>query len=84
VTKLCWQRQLTSIVLMLSFSCVALGVDSPGASGAVLHASGKVQVEVTRSQARLWLSSAVRRALPCRHPDRREQPEEKVREFFRG
>jgi hypothetical protein len=29
---------------MLSFSCVALGVDSPGASGAVLHASGKVQV----------------------------------------
>jgi hypothetical protein len=44
VTKLCWQRQLTSIVLMLSFSCVALGVDSPGASGAVLHASGKVQV----------------------------------------
>jgi len=44
VTKLCWQRQLTSIILMLSFSCVALGVDSPGASGAVLHASGKVQV----------------------------------------
>ena len=44
MTKLCWQRQLTSIVLMLSFSCVALGVDSPGASGAVLHASGKVQV----------------------------------------
>ena len=44
MTKLCWQRQLTSFVLMLSFSCVALGVDSPGASGAVLHASGKVQV----------------------------------------
>ncbi len=44
MTKLCWQRQLTSIILMLSFSCVALGVDSPGASGAVLHASGKVQV----------------------------------------
>ena len=44
MTKLCWQRQLTSIILMLSFSCVALGVDSPGVSGAVLHASGKVQV----------------------------------------
>jgi hypothetical protein len=44
MTGLCWQRQLTSIILMLSFSCVALGGDSPSASGAVLHASGKVQV----------------------------------------
>jgi uncharacterized Zn-binding protein involved in type VI secretion len=44
VTRLGWQRQITSIVLVLSFSCAALGGDSPSASGAVLHASGKVQV----------------------------------------
>jgi hypothetical protein len=44
VTRLNWKRQLTSIILMLSFSCAALGGDSPRASGAVLHASGIVQV----------------------------------------
>ena len=44
MTQLSWQRQLTSIILMLSFSCAALGGDGPSASRAVLHASGKVQV----------------------------------------
>jgi hypothetical protein len=44
VTTLYWKRQLTSIILMTSFSCAALGGDSPSASGAVLHSSGKVQV----------------------------------------
>jgi hypothetical protein len=44
VTRLNWQRQLTSLILMLSFSCAALGGDSPSTSGAVLHASGSVQV----------------------------------------
>jgi hypothetical protein len=44
VTTLCWQRQLTSIIVMISFSCAALGVDAPIPSGALLHSSGKVQV----------------------------------------
>jgi uncharacterized Zn-binding protein involved in type VI secretion len=44
VTRLIWQRQIMSILLVLSFSGAALGGDSPSASGAVLHASGKVQV----------------------------------------
>jgi hypothetical protein len=44
VARLGWRRQITSIVLVLSFSGAALGGDSPSASGAVLHASGKVQV----------------------------------------
>ena len=44
MTKPSWKHQLTSIILMLSFSCAALGGESPSASGAVLQASGKVQV----------------------------------------
>jgi hypothetical protein len=44
VTRLNCKRQLTSIILMLSFSCAALGGDSPSVSRAVLHASGVVQV----------------------------------------
>jgi hypothetical protein len=44
VTKLSWQGQITSTILLLSFSSAALAGDSPSASGAVLHASGKVQV----------------------------------------
>jgi hypothetical protein len=50
VTRLNWQRQLTSIILMLSFSCAALGEDSPRASGALLHASGNVQVNGVASR----------------------------------
>lgn len=44
LTSLCWQRQLTSIILMLAVSCVSLSGESPVVSGAVLHASGKVEV----------------------------------------
>jgi len=44
VTKLNWVRQLTSIILVLLFSCAALGGQSLPLAGAVLHASGKVQV----------------------------------------
>ena len=50
MTKLYWKRQLTSIILMTSFSCAALGGDSPSASGAVLHSSGKVQVNGASSR----------------------------------
>jgi len=35
---------------MLSFSCAGLGEDSPSASGAVLHASGNVQVNGVASR----------------------------------
>ncbi|SRR5712692_5659434 len=41
--KTCWLRQLLSLVLVLSFSCASWGVEGSGAR-AVLHASGKVQV----------------------------------------
>jgi len=50
VNKLSWKRQLTSIILMTSFSCAALGADSPSASGAVLHSSGAVQVNGASSR----------------------------------
>ena len=43
-------RQLLSIVLLFSFSCVALGVDGFSAPGAVLRASGKVQVNGAASR----------------------------------
>ena len=44
------RRRSTCALLMLSLSCTALGGDSPGASGAVLHASGKVQINGTGSR----------------------------------
>jgi hypothetical protein len=51
VKKLSWQRYLTTIILTLSFSCAALGGDGRTAgSGAVMHASGKVQVNGTASR----------------------------------
>jgi hypothetical protein len=51
VKKLSWQRHLTSIILTLSFSCAALGGDGRTAgSGAVMHASGKVQVNGAASR----------------------------------
>ena len=50
MTPLCWQRQLTSIIVVISFSCVAVGVDVPIASGALLHSSGKVQVNGASSR----------------------------------
>ena len=50
MTTPCWQRQLTSIIVMISFSCAASGADTPIASGAVLHSSGKVQVNGASSR----------------------------------
>jgi hypothetical protein len=47
--KTCWPRRLMSIILMLSFSCPAVGADGSNVAGAVLHASGKVQVNGARS-----------------------------------
>ena len=45
-----WQRQLTSIILMLSFSSTALSRDGPSVSNAVLHSSGKVHVNGASSR----------------------------------
>jgi hypothetical protein len=42
--KTCWPRPLGSIIFLLLFACAALGMDGPGAPGAVLQAAGKVQV----------------------------------------
>ncbi len=42
--KTCWPRQVLSIILVLSFSCTTFGADGPSTRAAVLHASGKVQV----------------------------------------
>ncbi len=50
MTKLSWPHRLTSIVLMLAFPCAALGGDGLNASGAVLHTSGKVQVNGAASR----------------------------------
>src|SRR5437762_11620581 len=44
MSRLDCERQVISIILTLSFSCAALGGDGPAASGAVLRASGNVQV----------------------------------------
>jgi hypothetical protein len=46
-----WLRQLLSIVLVFSFSFTTIGADGPGAPRAVLHASGKVQVNGTGSRS---------------------------------
>src|SRR5713101_6040937 len=40
----CSLRQLLSVISVLSFACATLGADGSGAPGAVLQASGKVQV----------------------------------------
>jgi hypothetical protein len=42
--KTCWSRQLLTILLVFSFSYTVLGADSASPPKAVLHASGKVQV----------------------------------------
>ena len=42
--KTWWARQLLSIILLFSFACASLGTDGPSTPAAVLHASGKVQV----------------------------------------
>ena len=40
----CSPRQLLSLISVLSFACASLGADGSGAPGALLQASGKVQV----------------------------------------
>ena len=47
--KTCWPRRWLSLVLVFSFSCASLGVEGSG-TRAVLHASGKVQVNGTASR----------------------------------
>ena len=42
--KFCRQRHLLSLTLVLLFSFTSVSADGPGAPGAVLHTSGKVQV----------------------------------------
>src|SRR3984893_17848868 len=48
--KTCWRRQLLRIILVPLFSCAALAGESPSAPKAVLHASGKVQVNGSSSR----------------------------------
>jgi hypothetical protein len=50
MTDSCWLRQLVSLILALSFSCATFAVDTPGSPRAVLHSSGKVQVNGTGSR----------------------------------
>lgn len=44
-----WPRKVLSLLLVLIFSWAALGGDTPGLPAAVLHASGKVQVNGVNS-----------------------------------
>ena len=44
LTQLTWQRQVKSIILVVSFSCASLGAESSIKAGAVLRASGNVEV----------------------------------------
>jgi hypothetical protein len=64
VITLSWQRQLTSIIVAISLSCAALGVDTPIASGALLHSSGKVQVNgaITREVTTLLPGDSIQTA----------------------
>ena len=55
--KTCWPRQLLSLFLLFSFACATLGVDSPSTPAAVLHASGKVQVNGADSRKTTTLFS---------------------------
>src|SRR3984893_1947644 len=48
--KTCCQRQLLSVVLVFACSCGTLGVDSSISPKAVLHATGKVQVNGSGSR----------------------------------
>jgi ferric-dicitrate binding protein FerR (iron transport regulator) len=53
----CSQRQLLSVSLVLAFACATLGADGSGAPGAVLQASGKVQVNGVGSRKTTTLFS---------------------------
>ena len=50
MTNFCWQRQLTSIIVMIGVSSAALGENVPSPARALLHASGKVEVNGSRSR----------------------------------
>jgi ferric-dicitrate binding protein FerR (iron transport regulator) len=53
----CTPRELLSAILVLSFACATLGADGSGAPGAVLQASGKVQVNGAGSRKTTTLFS---------------------------
>ncbi len=53
----CSPRQLLSVISVLSFACATLGADGFGAPGAVLQASGKVQVNGVGSRKTTTLFS---------------------------
>ena len=44
LTQVTWQRQVISVVLVVSFSCASLGAERSIGSSAVLRASGNVEV----------------------------------------
>jgi hypothetical protein len=44
LTQLTWHRQVMSIILVVSFSCASLGAESSIKAGAVLRASGNVEI----------------------------------------
>ena len=44
MTQRTWQRQVMSIILVVSFSCASLGAESSIKAGAVLRPSGNVEV----------------------------------------
>ena len=53
----CSPRQLLSVISVLTFACATLGADGSGAPGAVLKASGKVQVNGVGSRKTTTLFS---------------------------
>jgi hypothetical protein len=55
--KTCWPRPLLSLLLVLSFSFATFGADGADAPAAVLHASGKVQINGTGSRPTMALFS---------------------------
>ena len=62
LTQLTWQRQVMSIILVVSFSCASLGAESSTKAGAVLRASGDVEVNgaVTRDITTLFPGDLVK------------------------
>ena len=62
LTQLTWQRQVMSIILVVSFSCASLGAESSIKAGAVLRASGNVEVNgaVTHNTTTLFPGDLVK------------------------
>jgi hypothetical protein len=55
--KTCWPQPLGSAIVLFLFACAALGVDDSNARRAVLHATGKVQVNGADSRKTTTLFS---------------------------